>query len=148
MTLNRVIGLLLGLIVASLAQAADPVYTGWFSNLALDGYDPVAYFEEGAPVAGSADHRHEWNGATWQFASAANRDAFVADPMAYAPQYGGYCAWAVAEGKEAAGDPQHWRIVDGKLYVNYNADVQTRWEADIPGFIEKADQNWPTLLAE
>lgn len=148
MTPGRITGALLSLIVSLVAQAADPVYTGWFSSLALDGHDPVAYFEEGAPVEGSSDYRHEWNGATWQFASADNRDAFVANPTAYAPQYGGYCAWAVAEGYEAAGDPRYWRIVDGKLYVNYNAEVQTRWEVDIPGFIDKADQNWPTLLAE
>lgn len=148
MSFNRIFSVLLGLIFAPIIHAADPVYTGWFSELALDGYDPVAYFNEGAPAEGSSEHRYEWNGAIWQFTSAANRDAFAADPVAYAPQYGGYCAWAVAENKEAAGNPQHWRIVDGKLYVNYNADVQTRWEKDIPGFIEKADQHWPELLEQ
>lgn len=148
MTRNRLFGILVALSFSSAVHAMDPVYTGWFSALALDGYDPVAYFQEGAPVEGSADYSYEWNGATWHFSSAANRDSFAADPEAYAPQYGGYCAWAISQGYDAAGDPKHWRIVDGKLYVNYNADVQTRWEGDIPGFIASADEKWPELLAE
>ena len=87
-----------------------------------------------------------WNGADWRFASAANKAAFDADPEAYAPQYGGYCAWAVSQGYTASIDPQQWRIVDGKLYLNYDESVQTKWLADIPGFIAKADANWPAVL--
>jgi len=126
--------------------AADPIYTGRFSSLALDGHDPVAYFREGRPVEGVREHSTEWNGATWRFANAENLAAFEADPQAYAPQYGGYCAWAAAEGYRAPGDPDYWRIVDGKLYVNFDGSVQSRWEADIPGFIRKADANWPAIL--
>lgn len=129
------------------AQAdKDPVYTGFLSSTAVDGYDPVAYFTDGKPVEGSSEFETEYQGATWRFASAANRDAFLADPAKYAPQYGGYCAWAVSQGYTAKGDPQHWRIVDGRLYLNYNADVQQKWEKDVPGHITSADANWPKVL--
>lgn len=129
------------------APAAEPaVYTGTFSNLAVGGHDPVAYFSEGRPVEGRSDLEHEWNGATWRFASEDNLEAFKADPERYAPQYGGYCAWAVSQGYTASADPQAWRIVDGKLYLNYNEEVQKLWVQDIPGNIAKADANWPEVL--
>jgi YHS domain-containing protein len=135
------------LLFASPAQAAkEPVYTGWLSNVAVGGYDAVAYFTDGKPVEGSDAFEFEYMGATWRFASAANRDTFAADPSRYAPQYGGYCAWAVSQGYTAKGDPAHWRIVDGKLYLNYNGEVQSRWEGDIPGNIRAADANWPKVL--
>ena len=137
------------LLLSGVAVAkTDPVYTGFFSDVAVGGYDPVAYFNDGKPVKGSSKFSTEYNGAEWRFASAENLAAFEADPMAFAPQYGGYCAWAVSQGYTAKGDPDNWRIVDGKLYLNYNADVQATWESDIPGFIESADVNWPNLLAE
>ena len=106
----------------------------------------VAYFEESAAREGSKDFTHEWNGATWRFASAANRDAFAKEPERYAPQYGGYCAYAVAKGATADIDPQAWKIVDGKLYLNLSRSIQERWEQDIPGYIAKADANWPGLV--
>ena len=132
-------------VIAPAAHAEPAVYTGRFSNTALQGYDPVAYFTDGQPVKGSKEFSTEYNGATFQFASAANRDAFLADPSAYAPQYGGYCAWAMADGKYAKGDAKHWKIVDGKLYLNYNSGIQKKWNADIPGFIDKADTRWREL---
>jgi YHS domain-containing protein len=125
----------------------DPIYR-YSGGLALKGYDPVAYFNEGKPVAGSDVFTHEWNGATWHFANEANRDSFVRQPEMYAPQYGGYCAWAVGHGYTAKGDPEAWKIVDGKLYLNYSQDVKAKWEQDIPGYIGKADQNWPRFLKE
>lgn len=129
------------------AHAAEPpVYTGFLSSLAVDGTDPVAYFTEGRPVAGSARFESRYEGATWRFVSAANKAAFDADPVRYAPQYGGYCAWAVSQGYTAKGDPANWRIVDGRLYLNYNAEVQRTWEKDIPGNIRKADGNWPKVI--
>jgi YHS domain-containing protein len=129
------------------AEAADDlVYTGLFSNTALEGYDAVAYHTEGEPVRGARDFTAEWNGATWRFANQDNLDLFLADPEAYAPQYGGYCAWAMAEGYTAKGDPNFWRIVDGRLYLNFNQEIQERWEADIPGFIAAADANYPAIL--
>ena len=108
---------------------------------------PVAYFKTGKPQQGHARSMPlRWNGATWHFASAENLARFRADPDAYLPQYGGYCAWAVSQGYTAKGDPLAWRIVGGKLYLNYDASIQRRWEADIPGHIAKGDQNWPVVL--
>jgi YHS domain-containing protein len=133
-------------LAAAPVQAADPVNTTFFGNLALKGYDPVAYFVEGRPVKGSGEHRLEWNGATWRFASEANRVAFAADPERYAPQYGGYCAWAVSQGYTADIDPEAWRIVDGKLYLNYSTEIQARWAQDIQGNIAAADASWPKLV--
>ena len=129
------------------AEAADDlIYTGVFSNTAVGGYDTVAYHTQGAPVRGSRDFTTEWSGASWRFSSQENLDLFLADPDAYAPQYGGYCAWAIAEGYTAKGDPEIWSLVDGKLYLNFNQEVQDRWEADIPGFIAAADANYPAIL--
>ena len=121
-----------------------PIYAE--SGVAVDGTDVVAYFTEGRPVAGDAAFAHDWQGVTWRFSTEANRDAFAADPEAYAPQYGGYCAWAVSEGYTASTTPDAWRIVDGKLYLNYSRSVQRRWENDIPGHIASADANWPSVL--
>ncbi|RZM76092.1 YHS domain-containing (seleno)protein [Leptolyngbya iicbica] len=113
--------------------------------VAIAGADPVAYFTEGAYVPGSTEFTYEWSGATWQFASAENRDTFASNPAQYAPQYGGFCAWAVSQGYTAAIDPTAWTIVDDKLYLNYDANIQSRWERDIPGNIAKADANWPAV---
>ena len=139
------VGLLSHAAVAP-AAAKDPVSTGTFSDLAVSGYDAVAYFAQGKPVEGLGALEYEWNGATWRFSSAENLAAFEASPEAYAPQYGGYCAWAVSQGYTAKSDPDAWRIVDGKLYLNYNKDIQKRWAQDIPGNITKADTNWPKVL--
>jgi YHS domain-containing protein len=127
------------------AQATTPqIYAE--DGIAIDGTDPVAYFTDAAPVEGSADITHEWNGATWRFASEANRETFAADPEAYAPQYGGYCAYAVSEGYTASSTPKAWKIVDGKLYLNYSRRIQRRWDRDITARITNADANWPTVL--
>ena len=123
-----------------------PVYTGVFSNTAVGGHDPVAYFTDGKPVEGKKEFAAEYMGAEYRFASAENLETFRADPAKYAPQYGGYCAWAVSQGYTAKGDPEHWKIVDGKLYLNYNKKIQERWELDIPSHIVTADTNWPTVL--
>jgi YHS domain-containing protein len=131
---------------SSAAHAIDPIYTGLFSDLAVGGYDPVAYFAEGIPVEGSGEYTHEWKGATWRFSSARNLELFQADPEKYAPEYGGYCAYAVANGVTAPGDPEVWRIVEGRLYLNVSESIQTEWERDIPGYIRSADSNWPRLL--
>ena len=136
------------LMVQPLAPAAakDPVYTGTFSNLAVSGYDPVAYFTSGKPVEGRSNFEFRWNGATWRFASAKNLAAFKASSKSFAPQYGGYCAWAVSEGYTASSDPTAWRIVGKKLYLNYSAGVQNQWTEDIKGHIAKGDANWPKVL--
>lgn len=134
---------------AAPALAATPdIYTGRFSNLAVDGYDPVAYFDAGAPTKGSKEFSYDYKGATWRFSSAASLEKFKADPEAFAPQYGGYCAWAVSQGYTAPGNPQNWAIRDGKLYLNYNDKVQSDWLKDPDGFIAKANQNWPAVLSK
>ena len=117
-------------------------------NVAIKGADPVAYFTESNAVTGSDEFAYEWNGATWHFASAENRDLFSADPEKYAPQYGGHCAWAAAQGKVAPIDPTAWSVVDGKLYLNFDDKIQTRWEKDIPGFIADADEKWPGVVEQ
>ncbi len=126
--------------------AEPPVFTGLVQGVAVSGYDPVAYFTEGKPVKGSEDFTLQHDGATWRFASAENRDAFAADPAKYAPQYGGYCAYAVAKGSTAKAEPDAWTIHDGKLYLNFDKSVQAIWEKDIPGYVKKADANWPGVL--
>jgi hypothetical protein len=130
---------------AALATAAlvDPVNAS--RGVALKGYDPVAYFKRQAPVKGSPGFAHRWMGATWTFASAENRDAFAADPARFAPQYGGYCAWAVSNNYTADVDPEAWKIVEGRLYLNYSKSVQKKWEAEMHRRIEAADRNWPKL---
>jgi YHS domain-containing protein len=134
-------------LLSSAAHARSPeIYTGILSATAVGGYDPVAYFRDGKPVQGKKEFSHTWKGVTWRFANAQNLDAFKAKPEAYAPQYGGYCAWAVSQGYTAKGDPKAWSIVDGKLYLNYNADVHKTWQKDAPGNISKADRNWPKVL--
>ena len=114
-------------------------------GVALKGYDPVAYFQENRPVQGNPQFHYEWMSASWLFASAENRDRFASDPAKYAPQYGGYCSYAVSQGHTASIDPEAWKIVDGKLYLNYSKGVQQKWQQDVPGYIQKADHNWPGL---
>jgi hypothetical protein len=127
------------------ARAAE-IYTGLLSNTGAGGFDVVAYRTEKRPVVGQRGITTTWKGANWRFASEANRVAFIADPALYAPAYGGYCAWAVAQNYRAKGDPRFWKIVDERLYLNFDAGVQAMWEQDIPGFIAKADANWPRVL--
>ncbi|MSO93366.1 MAG: YHS domain-containing protein [Rhodospirillales bacterium] len=135
----------LGLAVAPAgAFAADKLIFA-ADGAAIRGYDPVAYFTESKPVKGRPEFQHTWKGATWRFATAANRDAFAATPEKYAPRYGGYCAWAVSRNYTASTDPDAWRVVDGKLYLNYSKNVQENWAKDVPGNVAKGDANWPGL---
>jgi len=145
--MKRLVCIGLFLSLALFARAEKPVNTTW-RGIAIKGYDPIAYFTAGKPTKGDKAFSHEWNGAMWRFASAENLAAFKADPERHAPQFGGYCAWAVAQGYTAGIDPDAWKIVDGKLYLNYSLDVQKKWVKDIPGHISAAEANWPKLLAE
>ena len=124
------------------AHAADNIYTGYFSNKAVSGYDVIAYFEESKPVKGSAKYQLEYKGADWYFSSQANLDKFTANPEKYEPQYGGYCAWAMADNKTAPGKPPFWSVYNDKLYLNYDQGVQDTWVADKDAFIKKADAHW------
>ncbi|MEL7189550.1 MAG: YHS domain-containing (seleno)protein [Pseudomonadota bacterium] len=115
-------------------------------TLAVSGYDVVSYFtDEGVPVEGSEEFTVKYEGYDYRFASEDNAKTFIEDPAKYAPAYGGYCAWAIgANDALAPGDPNVYEIVDGKLYLNFNDKVQENWQKDIPGFIAKADTNYPT----
>lgn len=131
---------------AAKTASAPPVYIESSSNLAIRGTDPVAYFTESKAVAGNSQYEHEWNGATWRFSSEENLELFAANPEKYAPQYGGYCAKALSEGNVVSTDPNAWKIVDDKLYLNYSPEVQQQWVQDISGNIAKADSFWPDIL--
>lgn len=114
-------------------------------GMAIRGYDPVAYFTDSKPVKGNAAFNYAWRGAAWQFASAEHRTLFAGDPEKYAPQYGGYCAYGVSEGHTVDIDPDAWKIIGGKLYLNYSQSVQRQFLKEPEARIRKADQNWPGL---
>jgi len=146
--MKRMVVFLLALSLSLSALAVEPINKSSLTKVAIKGYDPVAYFTDSKPVEGSKEFELEWMDATWRFASVAHRDEFKTNPAKYAPQYGGYCAFGVSRGYAVDIDPEAWHILDGKLYLNYNKDVQTEWRKDIPGYVKKADQNWPKILAE
>ena len=112
---------------------------------AVNGYDVVGYFTQGKPVEGKKTFLYQWHNAYWLFSTKQNLDSFSRSPEKYAPQFGGYCAYGVSEGHKATTEPDAWTIVDGKLYLNYNKDVQQLWKKDIPGRIIKAEENWPKV---
>lgn len=130
------------------AMDLDGPYRSSFLGNAAEGYDVVSYFTQSKAVEGSGDFTHKWKDATWKFSSAKNRDLFAADPAKYAPQYGGYCAYAVSKGYTASVDPEAWSVVDGKLYLNYSKSVKATWEQDIPGYIASANGHWPKIRKE
>ena len=115
-------------------------------GIAINGYDPVAYFKDAKPVKGTPDHAVKWNGTAWYFASAENRSTFEMNPDGYAPQYGGYCAYAVSQGYTAKTVPEAWTVHGGKLYLNFSKGVRRRWLRDIDGHIAAGDANWPAVL--
>jgi len=143
------------LAVLVMSLLASPVYavksTGGeyntlYAGLGAKGYDVVAYFTEGQPVLGSEKYARDFGGVTWRFATKEHRDLFAANPKKYAPQYGGFCSWGISQGKLFDVDPVNgWQIVDGKLYMNFNADINATFAGDAGNFIAKANRNWPQL---
>lgn len=145
------LGLAAGASLAVLSRPAaaarlPAVFTSKPKGVAVGGYDTVAYFTDQKPVKGKPAIAAEHDGVTWWFATEANKALFVANPARYAPQYGGYCAWAVASGYTADGDPEAWSVANDKLYLNYNKAVRFAWARDIPGNVKKGDANWPVVL--
>ncbi|WP_170327250.1 YHS domain-containing (seleno)protein [Ruegeria arenilitoris] len=138
-------GVALSVAIASSALAAGVELNASSTGLALQGYDPVAYFTEGQPTKGDYRITTLHNDALYRFATEENKVAFEENPEAYLPAYGGYCAFGAAMGFKFDGDPTYWKIVDNKLYLNLSQDIQERWEGDIPGFIEQASTNWQTI---
>jgi YHS domain-containing protein len=130
------------------AQAASPVNVLAGGGVAIHGYDPIAYFVEGGPRKGRPELALDHAGARWLFSSEANRERFRAEPEKYLPAYGGYCAFGVAQGYLVKIDPDAWAIVDGRLYLNYDRSVARTWRKDVPGYVAKADANWPALVAK
>ena len=134
------------LMWASSSSAAPKHYTGYVRGVAVGGYDPVAYFTKGKPTKGSKAFSTKWDGVTWRFANTQNMEKFLKNPKKYAPQYGGYCAYAVGIGTLAKGNPNNWKIVNGKLYLNITRDIQNTWERKQSYYIKQGDKNWPHVL--
>jgi YHS domain-containing protein len=137
---------LLSLFVAGTALADSPIApVNTEHGVAIKGYDPVSYFTTGKPMPGLAQFSTTYNGATYRFASAENRNRFLATPEKFLPQYGGYCAYAISLNKIADIDPDEWAIVNDNLYLNNNFFSQTLWSLDKTGNIVKGDHNWPLV---
>jgi YHS domain-containing protein len=137
---------LLFLWLAALPAGGDPtVYNVDRKGVALKGFDPVAYFTLSKPVKGKKEYAVQYDGATWRFADSGNRDLFLKKPERYVPQYGGYCAYAVAQGGLFDIHPDAWTIYKGKLYLNQNLSVRELWLKDIPRYIRRADLLWPKI---
>lgn len=134
------------LLACNITFAQQEVFSK--SNQAIQGYDPVAYFKEAKPVKGKQELSYSWKNAEWHFSSAENLNEFKQNPEKFAPQFGGYCAYGVADGHKASTSPDAWTIVNGKLYLNYNSDVRDLWKKDQHAFIEKANKNWSTVKKE
>lgn len=142
-----VVGLFLGAMVTTLAHAGAPeVNLGHFNKLAMNGYDVMTYWKGGKPMEGKKEISTTYNGATWVFISEENRALFLENPAKYAPQYGGYCAYAASRNAVADVDPYAWRIWKDKLYLNYSPRVRRQWASAIDENIAKANGYWPKLL--
>lgn len=122
----------------------DPIYNN--KTGAIEGYDPVAYFNDGKAVNGLENFTFEWNDSNWSFASEENLKTFKENPEKYAPQFGGYCAYAVSQGYTYKSDPEAWKIVNDKLYLNYSKKIQEQWEADQTNLIRQGESNWPKVI--
>ena len=150
MTLTRrtTLGLLASAPIIALARPAMAAAPETFQTegVAINGTDPVGYFTEGGPVPGDMGISHDWKGAKWVFANSENRDAFIANPKAYAPVFGGYCAFAASKGYLANTIPEAWTIYEDKLYLNANLRARELWLQDIPGNIAAGLENWPGIL--
>jgi len=145
---RRVILLLGALFVFAATPVLADKTTYQSGGVAINGYDPVAYFVDNAPIKGDTALGYTWNGTKWQFANQKNLAAFKENPEKFAPKFGGYCAYAVSQGYTALTDPNAWSIVDGSLYLNYSKSVRSRWQQDTSGNIVKGDANWPGLRAD
>ncbi|MFD2255249.1 YHS domain-containing (seleno)protein [Luteolibacter algae] len=136
------------LILAATAHAGEKVNVSGASGIALNGYDPVAFFTEKKAVHGNPSISAKHEGATYLFASEADKKAFVAHPEKYVPQFGGYCAYGVAVGAVFPVDIETWQVRDGKLYLNLNPEILKEFNKDFAGNIAKAGENWPKVIAE
>jgi YHS domain-containing protein len=153
--LNATIGAVITAAALSLGMVSAPAfavkgtggeYNTLYAGLGAKGYDVVAYFTNKKATKGSDKFVHEFGGVKWQFASQAHLDEFKKDPAKYTPQYGGFCAWGISVGKLFDVDPENgWHVTDGKLYLNFNADINKTFAGDVKGFVAKANGNWSNL---
>ena len=145
--MNRFKSIMLALFVVAVSLWAANSFAGnvEYSTTGVLGYDLVSYHTEGKPVRGDGNNLVVVDGATYLFANEENKNAFEKNPAKYLPAYGGYCAFGVSVNKKFVGDPEVWKIVDGKLYLNLDRNIQEMWFEDIPGNIVKAEQNWPNI---
>ena len=127
------------------AEPKPPINDLRTPGLAIDGYDPVAYFLDARPVKGNDSFSLRWRGSEWRFANDEHRRLFEADPSRYAPAYGGYCAYGAAQGYRVKIEPEAWSIRQGRLYLNYDLAVRDQWLEDPDGYIARADRNYPEL---
>lgn len=147
MSMKCILATVLYFFLSSHSYGADEIYTKFFSSKAVGGYDVVSYFNDGGPQKGKSSISYTYKKAKWYFVSEANKALFVENPSNYAPQYGGYCAWAVAaKNSLVSASPLHWSIVEDKLYLNYDQSVKDTWLEATPKFIRDADKNWPSLI--
>lgn len=131
-------------LTSQMALAREPDV---FQNpTAINGIDPVAYFDQQKPVPGSGANQVTWKEASWQFSTAQNAAKFLESPADFAPLFGGYCAYAASKGYLAPTIPEAWTVYEGRLYLNANLRAQELWRQDIPGNIEAAHANWPGVL--
>lgn len=146
--MNRKLGPTALAFISLVLVSVAPIFAGEYyekEGVAIHGYDPVAYFAEQKPMKGLSEYHAAYQGSTFYFVSAANRDRFAADPAKFSPQYGGFCAFGMAKGYKAAIDPAAFTVVGDKLYLNYSDTVRSQWTSDIPGYIRKANANWPEV---
>ncbi len=141
--MKRLISILVFSVITICAFGQSAIFAT--KDGAINGYDAVAYFTEGKPVEGKKENAFVWQGETWYFSSLKNLKTFQASPEKFAPQFGGYCAYGMSRGYKAKTDADAWTIVDGKLYLNYNVEVKKIWSEKQIEFIDKANQNWPTV---
>jgi len=133
------------LLFSTPTWAADPISTSWRNDVAVSGWDIVSFYQ-GEPTKGVKDITHVFMGAEWRFANEAHRDLFAINPDVFLPEYGGYCAWAVAHDKLARGNPEHWAMIDGKLYFNFNGRTKRLWTEDRSLWLAKSERYWPEGL--
>ena len=133
------------MILNRMCGGQDPINSSP-EKLALQGYDPVAYFTMARAMKGDPEFRHDWMGAIWQFLNHPHRQMFMATPEKFSPQFGGYCAYGISLGKFFNGDPQLWTVKEGKLYLNLNQEIAKVWKQDAQTYIKKAEIEWPNLM--
>ena len=144
--MKKLSALLLGLGLALSASAQTKTLHNLDKGVAIQGYDPVAFFIDHKPVKGEVAFTSKYNGAVYEFASQAHKDLFDKEPAKYEPAFGGYCAYGVSRDKLVSIDVDAFQIVDGKLLLQYSKSVRDKFNADQKGTLMKANQNWPGLV--